>query len=1359
VNTNGIKKNGHLFIESMLSKYSVSCVQETKFGDNTHLSNFKFHLDSSFKHKVFVDDPNSQLHRPTRGRSNGVLTVLRSDFPGFESAVEIPSLSVAGRYLVVKVMVENTPIYIHNVYAPVDRQEKQQFFSSLATEEFEDQATHFVLGDLNTPLDPRLDSSTPDLRYDPSRSSCLEWLAKLGVVDAWRVHFDTKRVFTGPLPRKNRLDYILLSESFYERFYDTSKYFLPKHAGDHLAHTVSFRSGSQLHGRGYWKFPRYLLEYPVVVSAIEKEAELVRDKLRAASNPGKIWEEWKASIKTQLQDVQKKLRTQDTQAVEEARIQLDQAAARYRVASSDSNREHFDEAMRNYKETVTRTSQYNQDTAFDFQAANSEKSTKHFFRPLDTSLRRVSIEEVMTPSGSVSTNPHEISLRFLEHWGSEMGDPNSPAGRAPPPDDGMQRKLLDSIVRFVTEVDRAILNAPVTASDLASAIRHMKASSAPGMDGLTAGFYQVAPDVFGECLSIVFNDRLQRGVLLPSQRKSAVVLLHKKGSRAEPGNYRPIALMQADVKVLSKALTYRLQSVILDLIHPDQKGFVRGRSIHHHVRFLADLQDLVTSLDEEAYALFLDFEKAFDRVNWDYMFRLLERMGFGSEFAQWIKLLYTDPQAHLIINQNIQPALFPTRGVKQGDPLSALLFILTIEPLGNMLRSHEEYGVCLSADHTATSTFFADDSTLLGSSMSNLQAQLEIVEEYCKGSGAKLNLSKSMLLALNRNQTCPPLAGVQVLGRTETVKYLGIPFGQSSVDDDLVEFLEQRFYDGFKMWYRRARTVRGRLLVAQTMVLSRLWHYTQHVSIPATVVKRWQSMLNRFVLSRKHDRDASHIQLIPQEFLYQRRSDGGLGIPSLEAHLKRQRLQLLLQFMSAARVTGVRDWTTASCELLKLVLPRTGDSNALDFLSISPLRHGDLIKWRLTSPWWKATWTWWYKIRWEITWRDLPFEQRAWYGLRQPIWFHSDAELHFEQTPRNTTNTAHRRCIGMVVEPQRSFRLHVSRVFGVRSLADFMLEGCAWPSQQDFVQRHLDFTLASVSPGQQAQWLRVLYKEATQIVERLGARQLVLQASSSARRFLPHLGCNSGAKVCLVPSIPRSALLRVVWTPKPPTKPHPMTVHSQRVGDEQIKAYVKYSKHLRKILLPVFEDLQFRLAFRLLPVRSRFWFLQQSNPRIIYCIRDRCDAVETEQHLFFECSLATRLWEHFENIMGPFVRSQMTWAMIATARKPVMRDEWKECEDIIGDVWHTLRAATLRFIWSDRNRCLFDGRQPTPTTSATMVIFTTASAHFRHNLRRRYDDDDRASLEKALIKMRKYPPFDDFATAHPAMFQVRHLQH
>ncbi|CAI5734025.1 unnamed protein product [Peronospora farinosa] len=211
----------------------------------------------------------------------------------------------------------------------------------------------------------------------------------------------------------------------------------------------------------------------------------------------------------------------------------------------------------------------------------------------------------------------------------------------------------------------------------------------------------------------------------------------------------------------------------------------------------------------------------------------------------------------------------------------------------------------------------------------------------------------------------------------------------------------------------------------------------------------------------------------------------------------------------------------------------------------------------------------------------------------------------------------------MVVEPQRSFRLHVSRVFRVRSLADFMRDGGVWPSRQDFVQRHIDFTLGSVLPGRQAQWLRMLYVEATQIVARLGAKHMVVQPESSRRHPLPYLGSSSGDK--------------------PPTKQHPMTIHSQRFDMGIIRTYVKYSKHLQKILLPVFADLHFRLAFRLLPVRSRFWFLEAANPSIGICVRVGCGAIETEQHLVFDCTLAVQLWEHAHRLMSPFFRLRATW--------------------------------------------------------------------------------------------------------------------
>jgi hypothetical protein len=118
--------------------------------------------------------------------------------------------------------------------------------------------------------------------------------------------------------------------------------------------------------------------------------------------------------------------------------------------------------------------------------------------------------------------------------------------------------------------------------------------------------------------------------------------------------------------------------------------------MRHNVCFLSDLQGLVTDQDAEAYAVFLDFEKAYHRVNWDYMFRVLERMKCGSAFIAWVRLLDTDPEARLMIDGNILPGLHPTRGVKQGDPLSALLVLMVIKPRGSLLRAHEEYGVRLA---------------------------------------------------------------------------------------------------------------------------------------------------------------------------------------------------------------------------------------------------------------------------------------------------------------------------------------------------------------------------------------------------------------------------------------------------------------------------------------------------------------------------------------------------------------------------------------------------------------------------------------------------------------------------------------
>ena len=110
-------------------------------------------------------------------------------------------------------------MYIHIVYALVKAEERVLLIEQFICHNFESASTHLVFGDFNTPLNPAVDASSGAIRHESNRLACLEWLSQLGVVDAWRIQHPTENVFTGPLPRKNRLDYIYMSEQLITMVY------------------------------------------------------------------------------------------------------------------------------------------------------------------------------------------------------------------------------------------------------------------------------------------------------------------------------------------------------------------------------------------------------------------------------------------------------------------------------------------------------------------------------------------------------------------------------------------------------------------------------------------------------------------------------------------------------------------------------------------------------------------------------------------------------------------------------------------------------------------------------------------------------------------------------------------------------------------------------------------------------------------------------------------------------------------------------------------------------------------------------------------------------------------------------------
>ena len=135
-----------------------------------------------------------------------------------------------------------------------------------------------------------------------------------------------------------------------------------------------------------------------------------------------------------------------------------------------------------------------------------------------------------------------------------------------------------------------------------------------------------------------------------------------------PANWRPITLLNIDYKTCARALAARLLKVIHHVVGPDHACGVPGRFIGENVALMRDLAHYCEVTNFPAAILSLDQEKAFDRVDWSFLFKTLSKMGFGDSFIKWIRLLYTNPRCAIMVNGHISPFFSSSRGVRQGCP-------------------------------------------------------------------------------------------------------------------------------------------------------------------------------------------------------------------------------------------------------------------------------------------------------------------------------------------------------------------------------------------------------------------------------------------------------------------------------------------------------------------------------------------------------------------------------------------------------------------------------------------------------------------------------------------------------------------
>lgn len=172
-----------------------------------------------------------------------------------------------------------------------------------------------------------------------------------------------------------------------------------------------------------------------------------------------------------------------------------------------------------------------------------------------------------------------------------------------------------------------------------------------------------------------FNYSFEKGELSSSQKQAVITLIQKKDrDTLLIKNWRPISLINVDIKIASKALAFRVKKVIPRLIHYDQTAYVKGRYIGESVRLVDDLLKYAEEENQDGILFAADIEKAFDSVDHNFIFATLKKFGFGSDFIQWIMTLFKNSQSCLMNNGNSTGYFNLERGTRQGDPLSPYLY-------------------------------------------------------------------------------------------------------------------------------------------------------------------------------------------------------------------------------------------------------------------------------------------------------------------------------------------------------------------------------------------------------------------------------------------------------------------------------------------------------------------------------------------------------------------------------------------------------------------------------------------------------------------------------------------------------------
>ncbi|GJU12575.1 RNA-directed DNA polymerase, eukaryota, reverse transcriptase zinc-binding domain protein [Tanacetum coccineum] len=353
-------------------------------------------------------------------------------------------------------------------------------------------------------------------------------------------------------------------------------------------------------------------------------------------------------------------------------------------------------------------------------------------------------------------------------------------------------------------------------------------------------------------------------------------------------DFRPISLIGSLYKIIAKVLANRLVDKLGSIVNEVQSAFVKDRQILDGPFILDELIQWCKKKRKHLLVFKVDFEKAFDSVRWDFLDDLLFKFGFGGKWRKWIQSCLRSSRGSIILNGSPTEEFQFHKGLKQGDPLSPLLFILVMESLHLSFNRVEEAGlfngIQLNSSINISHLFYADDAVFVGQwCEKNINTLVHILECFFRASGLRINMSKSKLMGLNVDNGKIKEAALKLgcLTLKPPFTYLGSTVGGSMSRIQAWDGVVERVKSRLSKWKVKMLSIGGRLTLLKSVLGSMAIYQMSIHKAPLGVLRNLESLRSHFFNGcAPNNQKASWVNW---KNALASKEKGGLGISSLYA--------------------------------------------------------------------------------------------------------------------------------------------------------------------------------------------------------------------------------------------------------------------------------------------------------------------------------------------------------------------------------------------------------------------------------------------------------------------------------------------